>query len=139
VYTHILHATDLSQNHFALCQKAAIMAQHFNAKLYLLHVIEQPTSLQLAQSLGFTEFNNPAIDDAQIVMRSLGEALSVPPEQQYVIVGSIKITVLEKAQTLGCDLIILGSHTPSALPAFLGSTAHAVINHINCDVLTIRC
>ena len=71
-------------------------------------------------------------------MRTLGEALNVPVEQQFVEIGSIKMNVLNKVKELACNLIIIGSHTPSNIPSFLGSTAHAVVNHANCDVLTLR-
>jgi universal stress protein A len=138
MHTHILHATDLSREHFTMSEKACEIARCFNAKLYLLHAIEPPMSLQLAQGLGFAEFYKPMKEDATLVMRALGEALSVPVEQQYVEVGSIKMHVLEKAQKLNCTLIILGRHTPNGLPAFLGSTAHAVIHHAHCDVLTLQ-
>lgn len=138
VYTSILHATDLSENHFDICKKAAEIAKKFGAKLYLLHVIEPPTSLQLAQSLGFAELAHPVKDDAQTVMSLLGDALSIPSEQQYVEIGSLKMHILEKVATLGCGLVILGSHKSSAVPAFLGSTAYAMLHHAPCDVLTLR-
>ena len=138
MYTNILHATDLSENHFDICKKAMEIAKLFHAKFYLLHVIEPPASLQLAQGLGFAEFDHPVKDDAIAVMRVLGEALKIPVSQQFVEIGSIKMNVLEKVKELSCDLIILGSHTPSKLPTFLGSTAHAVVNKAPCDVLTLR-
>ena len=77
-------------------------------------------------------------DDAETVLRALGEALNIPVSQQCVEVGSIKEHVLSKASELACGLIIIGSHVPSTLPAFLGSTAHAVVNHAQCDVLTLK-
>ena len=140
MYTKILHPTDLSQNHFRMCQKAMEIAKNFQAKLYLLHVIEPPPILQLAQGLGFAEFDRPTPtkEDALTVMNVLGEALGIPSSQQFVEIGSIKMHVLDKINELDCDLIIVGSHTPSALPAFLGSTAHAVVHHAQCDVLTLR-
>lgn len=138
MYTSILHATDLSDQHFDICKRAAEMAHSFGAKLHLLHVIEPPTSLQLAQSLGFAELANPVKDDAQTVMSLLGDALNIPLEQQHVEIGSLKTHILEKVKTLGCGLIILGSHSPSAVPAFLGSTAYAMLHHAPCDVLTLR-
>lgn len=138
MYTSILHPTDLSKNHFEMAQQAVNIAQCFNAKLYLLHVIEPPASLQLAQGLGFAEFDQPVKEDAQTVMKTLGEALNVAEEQQFVEIGSIKMNVLDKASELACELIIIGSHSPSRLPAFLGSTAHAVVHHAPCDVLTLR-
>ena len=138
MYKRILHATDLSENHYHMCQQAVDIAACFHAKLYLLHVIEPPATLQLAQGLGFAEFEHPVKDDAKAVLRVLGEALNIPIDHQFVEIGSIKMNVLEKVKELDCDLIIIGSHTTSTLPAFLGSTAHAVVHHANCDVLTLR-
>ena len=138
MYSTILHATDLNQDHFQLCQNAVEFAKHFNARLYLLHVIQPPASLQIAQGLGFAEFDKPVKDNAQTVMSVLGDSLGIPSNQLLVEVGSIKVNILNKAEELGCSLIIIGSHTPSHLPPYLGSTAHAVSHYAKCDVLTIR-
>ena len=138
MYTHILHATDLSENHFHMCQQAVDIAKRFNAKLYLLHVIEPPATLQLAQGLGFAEFDSPIKGDAQAVMAVLGEALDIPLDQQFVEIGSINTHVIEKVKELDCTLIIIGKHTPSKLPAFLGSTARDIIHDAKCDVLTLQ-
>lgn len=138
MYKHIIHATDLSDNHFEMCQKAAEIAKICGAKLYLLHVLEQPASLQLAQGLGFAELIEPIKTDAQTVLNVVGEALGVPSSQQFVEIGSIKTHLYEKITELACDLIIIGSHTPSAIPAILGSTAYTITQHAPCDVLTVR-
>ena len=45
MYTNILYETDLSSEHNHLTEKAADVAKQFNATLYLLHVIELPTSI----------------------------------------------------------------------------------------------
>jgi nucleotide-binding universal stress UspA family protein len=138
MYQHILHATDLRENHFSMCQQAVEIAKRFGAKLYLLHVIEPPATLQLAQGLGFAEFDSPVKEDAQTVMAVLGDALDIPLAQQFVEIGSIKTHVLDKAHVLDCDLIIIGHHTQSKLPSFLESTAHHILRDATCDVLTIK-
>lgn len=138
VYTNILHPTDLSENHFDMCEQAVQIAKAFQAKLFLLHVIEPPASLQLAQSLGFAEFDRPMKEDARTVMQVLGEALGIPENQQYVEAGSIKMHILQKVQDLACNLIIIGNHSASSMPSFLGSTAHAVVHRAPCDVLTLK-
>ncbi len=138
VYLNILHATDLNQYHFELCQRAVEIAKCFKAKLYLLHVIHPPSSLQLAQGLGFAEFDAPVKDNAQSVLNVVGESLKIPSSHLLVETGSIKHNILEKAKLLDCKMIIIGSHTPSHLPPFLGSIAHSVIQHAHCDVLTLR-
>lgn len=138
MYKILLHATDLNTNHYALCQQALHLAEKLQARLHLLHVIEQPTSLQLAQSLGFAELVNPAIEDVRQIMAVLGDDLGIPKEQQHVEVGSTHQHILEAVAKYHCDLIILGSHTPTGVPLFLGSTAHAIMHHAPCDVLTLR-
>lgn len=139
MYTTILHATDLKENHYELCQKATEIAKRFGATLHLLHVIEQPASLQIAQGLGFAELWKPIRDDAYTVLQVLGESLNIPSTHQHVEVGSIKTHVFDKIRDLGCDLLIVGTHDPDDhVPAFLGSTAHAMVNHARCDVLTLR-
>lgn len=138
MYKNILLATDLNDNHFEICQQAAKLAKQLGAKLFLLHVIEPPASLQLAQGLGFAELDAPTKEAAQTVIAVLGEALGVAVEQQFVEVGSIKTHVLDKAHVLSCDLIIIGQHTHRKLPGFLDSTAHHIVQDAECDVLTIK-
>ena len=138
MYTNILFATDLLNEHNHLATKAAAIAKQFNATLYLLHVIELPASMQLAQGLGFIELANPAKDDAETVLSLIGENIDVPTSQQFVEIGSVKEHILDKAKDLNCQLIIMGSHSSTGLKSILGSTAHAIVNHASCDVVTLR-
>lgn len=138
MYANILCGTDLSIEHHHFTEKAVAIAKRFHAKLYLLHVIELPASIQIAQGLGFTELAHPVKDDAQTVLALLGETLGIPPKQQLVEIGSVKEHIFEKVKALDCQLIILGSHSSQGFPSLLGSTAHAVIHHAPCDVLTLR-
>ncbi|MDF1683596.1 MAG: universal stress protein [Legionellaceae bacterium] len=138
MYKTILHATDLSDTHFELCEQAVSIAAKFDACLYLIHVIEAPASLQLAQGLGFAEIGVPVKDDAEVVMATLGEALALPKDQLLVESGSVKNIVLEKSAALGCELLIIGSHTPHDLSELMGSTARSLMEQAPIDVLTLR-
>lgn len=138
MYKNILFATDLLNEHNHLTAKAAHIAQQFNATLYLLHVIELPASLQIAQGLGFIELAEPAKDDAQTVLALISESIGIPASQQFVEIGSVKEHIFQKVKELDCQLIILGSHSSSSLPSILGSTTHATLNHAPCDVLTLK-
>ncbi|MDF1677480.1 MAG: universal stress protein [Legionellaceae bacterium] len=138
MYTHILHATDLSETHFELCEQACALAKKFEARLSLIHVIETPASLQMAQGLGFAEMNVPVKDDAEVVMQVLGEALHLPKTQLFVETGPVKQRVLEKLIEMNCDLLVIGSHRPHDLSEFLGSTARNLVEHAPSDVLTLR-
>ena len=138
MYTTILHATDLSENHFAMCQKAVNIAHKLQAKLFLLHVIEPPPTVQLAQGLGFASMASPVKDDAETVMAALGDEFNIPREQLLVEVGSIKTHILDKINCLGAELLIIGKHQATKIPAFLCSTAHTVATEVLCDVLTLH-
>jgi universal stress protein A len=138
MYKRILHATDLLSNHECLTEKAIKIAKQFNATIYLLHVIELPTSYQVAQGLGFTELVNPAKDDAQTVLSLIGENLNIPLSHQFVEIGSVKENIFNKVEELDCQLIIIGSHSIHGFDSILGSTAHAITNRAPCDVVTLR-
>ncbi|MCA0403077.1 MAG: universal stress protein [Proteobacteria bacterium] len=138
MYKIILHATDLSENHYQICQEAIELAKYFNAELHLLHVLESPTSYQLAQGLGFAELIAPVKEDAIAVMKILGESLNIPVKQQHVEVGSIKNSIFDMVRELNANLIIIGNHSQNRLADFLGNTAQAIIRHAPCDVLTLR-
>lgn len=138
MYRTILHATDLTENHFNLCEKAAKFAREIKATIYFLHVIEIPVSYVLAQNLGFAELSVPIRDGAEAVMTTLSDALNLPRENFFIETGSASQHILEIIPKINCELILLGSHHTSALPTFSGSTAHAVLHHAPCDVLTLR-
>lgn len=133
----LIHATDLSENHYKMCERAVDIAERFNAKLYLLHVLETPPSMVLAQGLGFTEIDNPEplLEDATAVMAILGEAFSIPKKQLLVESGSPKLHILQKANDLDAQVIIIGHHSNKDL---LGNTAKGIIDGASCDVFVLR-
>lgn len=137
MYKTILHPTDLLENHFSLCEKAKKMADYHQAKLYLVHIIEIPQMHLLAQNLGFAELVAPAKEDAQTVLKTICEALHLPLTHQFVEIGTIKHHILERAEALKSDLIIMGQHSSHGLH-LLGSTTYHIVQHAPCDVLTLK-
>ncbi len=140
MYKNILHATDLTENHFNYCEKALQIAKALDAKLYIMHVIEPPSSLQLAQGLGFAEIYNPtaSLANAQEILKIIGESLNIPNNQLFAEIGSIKEHILKKAYELDCNLIIIGHHEAKKLPEFFQSSAHNIEQYATCDVLSIH-
>jgi nucleotide-binding universal stress UspA family protein len=138
MYKNILFATDLLKEHTSQAEKVANLAKQFHANLYLIHVIELPASIMVAQGLGFTELATPSKEDATTVLSMLGEQLNLPQEQLFVELGSVKEQILKKAKDLNCQLIVLGSHSTSGITFSLGGTANSIVHHAKCDVLTLR-
>lgn len=55
-----------------------------------------------------------------------------------VVLGHSATTILEQAETLGSDCIVIASHRPGLADYFLGSTAGRVVRHAQCAVHVIR-
>lgn len=53
-------------------------------------------------------------------------------------IGSAKDEILDYAQEIGADLIVVGSHHPSTSTYLLGSTASAIVRHAKTSVFVIR-
>jgi len=52
--------------------------------------------------------------------------------------GHASTTILDYAEEIGADLIVIASHRPGLQDYFLGSTAARVVRHANCAVLVHR-
>ena len=140
-YTNILLAADLvERDDHPVSQKAVALAKASNAKLSVIHVVEQPYYYGIP-------YENPSLDIWMQEMEQtvkgefekLAESLSIPPDQRHFINGQAKIKILEIAKKIKADLIILGSHGRHGIGLLLmGSTASAVLHESQCDVLAVR-
>lgn len=140
MYHNILHATDLAADHYAMCEKSLKIANAFNTDLHIIHIIESPASLQLAQGLGFTEIYNPttAEENAQDILKMIGESLEIPATRLSVVIGSIKEQIQHKITTINSNLLILGKHQTHKLIDLGPDTTKEIEKFISCDVLTLN-
>ena len=138
MFKHLLYATDLLEGSHRAGLRAKSLADYTQAKLSIIHSIEYPLSEQYAQALGFSELALPSIDAVRQVLATFAEELAIPEQQQYVCQGKAASTIMNTAETIGADGIIIGSHAHTALPNFLGSTANAIVHSAYCDVITLR-
>jgi nucleotide-binding universal stress UspA family protein len=51
---------------------------------------------------------------------------------------SVHRAIRQKAESLGCDLIVMNSHHPELKDYVLGSNASQVVHHANCSVFVVR-
>jgi len=96
----------------------------------------------------------PNLVAAQLPANYVEEAASAATEQLKAIAmstgldeGSVDIVVkdgsayheiLEQAQTMSADLIVVVSHRPELKDYLLGTVAARVVRHANCSVLVVR-
>ena len=52
--------------------------------------------------------------------------------------GAPATQILEAAEEIGADMIVIRSHDPGMSNYFLGSVAGRVVRHAHCSVLVVR-
>ena len=134
-YTHILFATDLTGLSQNIAPKVQKLAELYGAKISLIHVLEQTSTYGYP---GVPALENTVSEQVQNAMAEFAEKIQVPRERQYIEFGSIKGQVLSYASSLNVDLIVVGSHGRHGLARLLGSSATAIVNGAECDVLVLR-
>lgn len=140
-YRHVLIATDLSQETDKIADHAKLIAQHSGAKISIIHVVQHTPIVY-----GGGEFSIPLdinIEEtlrqhAQQALSQVSSRLGIAEQDQYLETGSIKVAVVEVAQEIGADLIVVGTHGHRGIEKMLGSTANAILHAAKCDVLTVR-
>jgi nucleotide-binding universal stress UspA family protein len=139
----ILIPTDFSPSAMHALKYALELNKVFNARLYLLHVLQDITD--------FSEFNlSPSIlpqlyaEFEQNATKRLEEIVStmVPPDiacDTYIVHGVPFYEIIQFAKDENIDLILIGSHGRTGLKHVLfGSTAEKVVKKASCPVLSVR-
>jgi nucleotide-binding universal stress UspA family protein len=136
-FREILYATDFSPESEAAAAYAVSLAQEFQARLTLMHVISEQKTGELVSAGQLTA-------SIEQLLRKL-----VPPEAESwckpeVIVesGDAAEKILEVSKQRNTDLIVLGVKPESGIPGagthLPIATAHKIVSHAICPVLTVR-
>jgi nucleotide-binding universal stress UspA family protein len=137
-FHRVLYATDFTQEAQAAAPYAISMAEENKARLILLHVLPDPAGKKTDRA---------AQDSAANVMHQLYELVPQSAEigsrpEATVRYGTPSDRILETARELNADLIILGvcdaGRRIGAATHLERTTAHKVVAHAPCPVLTIR-
>lgn len=136
-YRHILLTTDFHDTEKKCVQKAAEMAQQYGAKMTLVHVVE-PLPAYAMSYMGSVNLEEEMLTQAQTNMEEFVKENGLTEVEQRVELGSIKACILKLAKDENIDLIIIGSHGRHGLERLLGSTASAVLQGAQCDVLVVH-
>jgi nucleotide-binding universal stress UspA family protein len=118
--------------------KAVELAESSGGSLRLIYV-------RAIVPVTYMEFMPPAFDeeqqaDADRRLAELAAGVDLPSERVSAAVGlgSVYNEVLNQADQIGADLIVVGSHQPSMATYLLGSNASAIVRHAKCSVLVVR-
>ena len=106
-----------------------------NTQITLLHVFEEIPSW--AKTNLPDAVMNESIQSSRKELDQIAAALGDNVHAQ-IRVGHAYKTILETAEEIGADLIVVASHQPGLQDYFLGSTAAKVVRHASCSVLVMR-
>jgi len=141
-YKRILVAVELNaKTDREIIKKTLEIIQKNTAKLVLVHAVEYISGY--GYGLPYSPIMNTEIEDVLLKhvkaeMEKIGKNLGVDKKQQIVKFGAAKFIILEEAERIKADLIIVGSHGRHGVRMLLGSTANAVLHGAKCDVLAVR-
>lgn len=139
-YKKILLAVELESSCDTLpAQKAKNIAAESGAELVVVHAVEHMSSYGAAYGIAAgADIEEMLLDSAKEAMNKFGSKIGVPENNRIIRVGTAKVVILEEAERIKADLIIIGSHGRHGIRLLLGSTANAVLHGAKCDVLAIR-
>lgn len=143
----ILIPTDFSEGSRQALRIASELAQTHSAKLHILHVTELPPGLDTGTMIAPSPGGIPvtivdfAREQAVAWMNQDRERFvaSGIDTEVSIEVGSVVDTVLDTAERLGADLIVVGTHGRTGFAHFvLGSVAERIVRRSAVPVLTVR-
>lgn len=140
-YKHILFATDLTPESDKLLAKAKDFADHYQAKLSVVHVIEQNSFITGASEFAIPPdcgFEGALTEHAEKALAKQSYAVNVAKENQWLLVGAIKEEVLDLIKNQQVDCLTLGAHEHHGLALLFGTTTDKLVNALPCDILALR-
>lgn len=138
-YRRILVAIDCSDESAQVLSRAAGVLSGNDGELHLIHVIE-PLALAYGADvpMDVTDLQSGLMKQARDTADTYAGRYQIPADNVHVELGSIEKTILDQADKLDADLIVVGSHTRSGLALLLGSTARGLVPGAHCDVLAVK-
>ena len=138
-YRKVLVAIDCSDESAEVLSRAAGVQEGTDGELHLIHVIE-PLALAYGADvpMDVTDLQSGLMKQARETADTYAGRYQIPADNVHVELGSIEKTILDQADKLDADLIVVGSHTRSGLALLLGSTARGLVPGAHCDVLAVK-
>jgi nucleotide-binding universal stress UspA family protein len=136
-FHRVLFATDFTPQSLAAAPYAVSIAQENEARLMLLHVVREP---KLQNETGPVAISESDISDELKNLVPVSAEMWCRPET-LIKYGDPAEQILRAAKEHGADFIVLGVRGPghARLAELLGrTTAHRIVAHACCPVLTVR-
>ena len=144
MFKHILVPVDGSPTSLAAIDKAIGLAKSYGSAVTAIYVIDPyPFTVVGADfAYGQDQYLNAARAEAGAAIEAANTRLQqagVQVDSRVVESHAVWRGILEAAETVGADLIVMGSHGRRGLERLvLGSVAQSVLSHTKIDTLVVR-
>ena len=138
---NILLAVDFSADDQYVAQKAKHLSEIFNAKLSIIHVLDNIPMPDTAYGTIIpldTLTSYQSLEAEKNNLTTVADQLGVKTSNRWLVWGEPKQEITRFAEEYHIDLIVVGSHGRHGLALLLGSTANGVLHYAKCDVLAVR-
>jgi nucleotide-binding universal stress UspA family protein len=139
---NILWLTDFSQDSTYALAYAQTLAELYKTKLYLMHVIENPTSSIYGRVEGdYLAMEINAREQARTWLQEYAtkELRDVPNHEILLREGDTLTEILKVETEKAIGTIVVGTHGRTGLAhILLGSVAEKVLRSVHCPVYVIR-
>lgn len=142
-YRHILAAVDTTEEAREVLEAARGLADEHKARLSVCTAVKPLTHVyggldMMAYTQASVSFEEEAMKQARTQVETEAAKVDVGADDVHVGIGAPVTRIVETAESVGADLIVMGSHGKHGFGLLLGSTANGVLHQAKCDVLTIR-
>jgi nucleotide-binding universal stress UspA family protein len=142
-FDKILFATDFSENSEHAFDYALTLARKFDARLTIIHVINEPVDLRgfYVPHISFEKLEKEIEEGAEKMMQKFCRTRikDFSNFETLILAGIPYDEILKKANEEKVSLIVLGTQGRKGIDHFLfGSTAERVVRNAICPVMTIR-
>jgi nucleotide-binding universal stress UspA family protein len=145
----ILFATDGAKQSDAAIEMLQLFALSDGDEIRIVSVVDMAVPIAIDIYGGYlpdtTELEKMARDNAQKLLERTAERIKAQAGEKHlsisteVLFGSPESRIVETAEAIHPDLIVLGSHGYSRWERLLlGSVSDSVVHHAPCSVLIVR-
>lgn len=144
MFKHLLLPADGSDNAQRAIEKALGIARAFQSRVTAIYVVDPYafTGVGADFAYGQAEYLSAAAAEAKEALGKASEAFAAAGlsiDTALVEAHSVHKGILAKAQEVGADLIVMGSHGKRGLEKLvLGSVTSQVLSHAHLPVLVVR-
>ncbi|MDR2225635.1 universal stress protein [Providencia rettgeri] len=145
MYKTILVPVDISEDVLTdnALKHAVYLAKISNATIHLFHSVPDVSRFSMSYSYHYdllSSFAKKAVERSEEQLKEIIEKIDYPSDKitYKVEFGSPRDKVLAEAETIGADLIVIGSRNPSISTHLLGSNASGIVSYAKISVLVVR-